>query len=145
MNKIQAIKNKFKIDKTLVKEYKNWYWLIRPKQVTLGSGILLSKHNKSNFSDLNQDSFSELKTIISEIEATLKRMISYDKINYLMLMMEDPIVHYHIIPRHESARLMSRIRVRDHGYPGPPKLEKYHSLNEDEILELKQMILNNLQ
>ena len=140
MNNLEKLKNKFKFNKTLIKEYKNWYWLIRPSQVTLGSGILLSKHNKSNYSDLDKESFLELKFIITEIESTLKRVFSYTKINYLMLMMDDPVVHYHIIPRYDNDRKILKIKIKDYGYPGPPNLKKYHSLNDNEILELKKQL-----
>ena len=144
MNALEKLKNKFKFNKTLIKEYKNWYWLIRPLQVTLGSGILLSKQNKSNYSDLDAESFLELKIIITEIETTLKRVFSYDKINYLMLMMEDPVVHYHILPRYNSNRDILNIRIEDYGYPGAPKLNKYYNLNDKEILELKNIIKKNI-
>ena len=42
--------------------------------------------------------------ITAEIEATLQPTIGYERINYLMLMMVDPHVHFHVFPRYEGAR-----------------------------------------
>ena len=37
---------KFNYPENLIKEYNNWYLLIRPDQVTFGSMVLIEKKNK---------------------------------------------------------------------------------------------------
>jgi len=59
---------------------------------------------------------------IKDIEAALKAAFDYDKINYLMLMMVDPNVHYHVIPRYAAARSFNGAENADSGWPGPPAL-----------------------
>ena len=39
-----------------------------------------------------------------------------------MLMMVDPDVHYHVIPRYEGAKEFGGQQFADHGWPGPPAL-----------------------
>jgi diadenosine tetraphosphate (Ap4A) HIT family hydrolase len=43
------------------------------------------------------------------------------KINYLMLMMVDPHVHFHVLPRYEGDRSHGGIEVVDAGWPGPAR------------------------
>jgi diadenosine tetraphosphate (Ap4A) HIT family hydrolase len=40
-----------------------------------------------------------------------------------MLMMVDPDVHFHVLPRYSGARDFAGTRFADDGWPGPPKLE----------------------
>ncbi len=81
---------KFGYPKTLVKEYSHWVVLVRLQQVTLGSLVLISKSDKTNFADISQHAFAELHKVVNDIEQNLKKKFEYDKINYLMLMMIDP-------------------------------------------------------
>jgi diadenosine tetraphosphate (Ap4A) HIT family hydrolase len=52
----------------------------------------------------------------------LSEAIGYERINYLMLMMVDPHVHFHVFPRYEGARPFESASVEDKGWPGPPDL-----------------------
>jgi len=85
---------------TLVKEFRHRVVLCRKAQVTLGSLILITKDNATAFSELSDESFAELPIAIRAIEKALKRSFGYEKINYFMLMMADPEVHFHVIPRY---------------------------------------------
>ena len=68
--------------------------------------------------------------------------IGYEKINYLMLMMVDPHVHYHVIPRYESPASFDGVAFVDHGWPGPPVLgqptETDEATNAAIVAQLKQ-------
>ncbi|NQU86709.1 MAG: HIT family protein [Mariniphaga sp.] len=143
MTNYKLVLKKFGFPNSLIKKYNHWYWLIRPFQVTLGSSILITKNDYRNFSDLDKDCFCELKLIIDEIEKTLIKKINYKKINYLMLMMNDPIVHFHIIPRYENERTFSNKSVKDFGYPGPPDLSNGILLSGDEIIKLQKILTKN--
>ena len=77
--------------------------LLRPAQVTLGSLVLAAKSDATAFRRLPPGAYGELATITAEIEATLSAEIGYERINYLMLMMVDPNVHFHIFPRYAGS------------------------------------------
>jgi glycerol-3-phosphate cytidylyltransferase len=70
------------------------------------------------------------------IERILKEKFSYSKINYLMLMMVDPEVHFHIIPRYENGTEFSGKNFPDKSWPGPPDLSKSIDISEEEQSKL---------
>ena len=96
--------------------------LLRPAQPTLGSLVLAAKGDATAFGDLPGDAHVELKTVTATIEAALTRAVGYAKINYLMLMMVDPHVHFHVIPRYDGERSAAGLTIADAGWPGQPDL-----------------------
>lgn len=113
---------KFGAPGTLIRDYDHWAVLMRPGQVTPGSLVLICKEPATAFSMISGAAFAELQSITGHIEGVLSRAFNYDKINYLMLMMVDPDVHFHVIPRYEKPRTFSGQEFIDHGWPGPPDL-----------------------
>ena len=107
---------------TLIKDYGSWMVLLRPAQPSLGSLVLAATEPALALSALSADAFAVLPRAIRDIEATLGRAFGYDKINYLMLMMVDLNVHYHVIPRYAAARSFNGAENADSGWPGPPAL-----------------------
>ena len=108
---------------TLVREYDHWIVLLRPAQVTAGSLILAAKSEATAYGELPVEAFVEQAAVIAEIEITLRATVAYQRINYLMLMMVDPNVHFHVIPRYEGSRTIAGIEIADSGWPGPPDLK----------------------
>jgi diadenosine tetraphosphate (Ap4A) HIT family hydrolase len=119
---LNATMEKFGAPATLIRDYGHWAVLLRPGQVTLGSLVLICKEPATAFSMISGAAFAELQLITGHIEGMLRRKFNYDKINYLMLMMVDPDVHFHVIPRYETAREFSGQAFIDRGWPGPPDL-----------------------
>lgn len=113
---------KFGYPDTLVHDYAGWVVLLRPQQVTLGSLVLACKEPVQQFHQVSAESFAELKTVVSHIEPALSAMVDYRKINYLMLMMVDPDVHFHVIPRYPDPVTFEGLAFPDAGWPGPPAL-----------------------
>lgn len=107
---------------TLVGETAAWLVLVRPKQPTYGSLVLVCKQEARAFSDLSPAAFADLRTAVTAIETLLRKAVAYEKINYLMLMMVDPDVHFHVIPRYQGVRLHGGVAFPDAGWPGPPAL-----------------------
>ena len=95
---------KFGWPATLVHEFEHWGVLARPAQPTLGSLVLAAKSDATAFGDLPAAAHAELKQVTAAIEAALAKAVGYARLNYLMLMMVDPHVHFHVIPRYEGAR-----------------------------------------
>ena len=127
---------KFGYPNTLIKSYKHWNLLLRPNQVTIGSLILINKEKAHHYSDLSHEASLEQKSIIVEIEQNLKKRFNYSKINYLMLMMLDPEVHFHIIPRYESPVEFCNEVFTDISWPSPPDLTQKIELNDTYFNEL---------
>ncbi len=113
---------KFGYPQTLLHEFEHWLVLIRPDQVTLGSLVLAAKSDATAFADLEPAAFSELGTVIAAIERALKGAFTAERMNYLMLMMVDPHVHLHVIPRYSEPQELAGQFIEDNGWPGLPDL-----------------------
>jgi diadenosine tetraphosphate (Ap4A) HIT family hydrolase len=107
---------------TLIREYDHWLVLLREPQPTLGSLILCEKSDATEFANISTKSFLEMNTVVGDIERALKAAFSYEKINYLMLMMVDPNVHFHVIPRYSEPRSACGLTIADPGWPVVPQL-----------------------
>ena len=121
---------KFGHPDTVIGETEHWTVQLRPAQVTLGSLVLISREPVGAFGDVSPDGFAGLQPVITKIETVLRDMVDYQKINYLMLMMLDNDVHFHVIPRYEGSRTFQGLSVSDAGWPGPPDLG--HAVTPDQ-------------
>ncbi|MGI8706264.1 MAG: HIT family protein [Sphingomicrobium sp.] len=128
---------KFGYPETLIKELDHWVVLLRPGQVTLGSLVLAAKSEVTAYSDLLDEAFAEQALAIRSIETALRQFCSYERINYLMLMMVDPNVHFHVIPRYSEPRLWEEIPFGDEGWPGPPQLKAAVDLKPRQISSMR--------
>lgn len=113
---------RFGYPQTLIREYLHWLVLLREPQPTLGSLILCAKADVTEFSALPAAAFAEMDTVVGDIERALKAAFTYDKINYLALMMVDPNVHFHVIPRYAQPRSACGLSIADGGWPALPQL-----------------------
>ena len=113
---------KFGWPATLIAEFDHWLVLLRPAQPTLGSLVLAAKSDATAFAGLPGEAHAELKRVTGAIEAALARFTGYARLNYLMLMMVDPHVHFHVIPRYEGAREWGGVAFPDAGWPAVPQL-----------------------
>jgi diadenosine tetraphosphate (Ap4A) HIT family hydrolase len=118
---------------TLIAEYQYWVVLLRPAQPTLGSLVLAAKSEHCAFSELPPPAFEEMHEVIGAIENALRKAVDYDKINYLMLMMVDPHVHLHVIPRYDGERSHGPITIGDPGWPKTPALGEAVTLDARQI------------
>lgn len=101
----------------------HWTVLLRPKQPTLGSLVLVCREPVQQFAAIGADAFADLQPVIQGVEAMLRQVVGYERINYLMLMMVDPDVHFHVIPRYAGTRQHAGVDYPDTGWPGVPQLE----------------------
>lgn len=121
---------------TLIEEYEHWVVLLRPAQPTLGSFVLAARSEARSFADLPEAAFAELQDAVADIEDALAVGIRHEKINYLMLMMVDPHVHFHVIPRYEDVRSARGVTVIDVGWPKVPVLDQAVELKPEQIAAL---------
>jgi diadenosine tetraphosphate (Ap4A) HIT family hydrolase len=131
-----ATARKFGHPSTLVAETAHWMVLVRPQQPTFGSLVLVCKDEAQAFSDISVEAFSDLQVAIGGIERLLRHTVAYERINYLMLMMVDLDVHFHVIPRYDGERTHGGHTFKDAGWPGVPALASHVALGEEEAAAL---------
>jgi diadenosine tetraphosphate (Ap4A) HIT family hydrolase len=124
---------KFGYPATLVHEFEHWLVLVRRAQVTLGSLVLAAKSDATAYHQLPRDAFAKQADAITTIERALADFCAYERINYLMLMMVDPNVHFHVIPRYSQVRTWKGIEFPDAGWPGPPRFDAAVKLDEGQL------------
>jgi len=108
--------------RSLIRDYGHWVVLARPKQATLGALVLACKEDAEAFSAISDGAFAELPLVVRDIEAGLAAFRPYQKINYLMLMMVDREVHYHVLPRYDAPQDFAGATYQDPGWPALPEL-----------------------
>lgn len=128
---LNATMLKFGAPQTTICQYKNWSVLLRPAQATLGSLILVAHEPVQAFSALSPASFTELHEVTAEIESALGNAFHYEKLNYLMLMMVDPDVHFHVIPRYAETKQFNEQDFIDPGWPKVPDLGHINKTSTD--------------
>ena len=127
---------KFGYPDSLIREYDSWVVLARPAQCTLGALVLVNKSDAQSFSTIGEASFRELDRVTQNIERSLTAFRAYQKINYLMLMMVDKEVHFHVLPRYESDQVFGGVAFPDTGWPMAPDLATGVVLQGEEMAAL---------
>ncbi len=130
----------FGFPRTRVAETASWLVLVRPKQPTFGSLVLICKEEALAFSQVSPAAFADLKAATDGIERMLAKVVAYEKINYLMLMMVDKDVHFHVIPRYAGTREHEGQVFTDAGWPAVPALGSAIDLGLDGAERLAQTL-----
>jgi diadenosine tetraphosphate (Ap4A) HIT family hydrolase len=125
---------------TLIAAYRHWLVLLRPDQPTLGSLVLAAIGEARALGELPAEAFLELREVAADIETALAAAVAYEKINYLMLMMVDPHVHWHVLPRYEGDRMAAGLVVEDTGWPRVPQLGEAVKLDPDQVAALGEWL-----
>jgi diadenosine tetraphosphate (Ap4A) HIT family hydrolase len=116
---------KFGYPGTLVRDYEHWSVLLRSAQVTLGALVLAARSDAQSLAALPAEAFAELARVSRDVEAAFRAFPPAEKVNYLMLMMVDPHVHFHVLPRYSAPRRFDEVAFEDRGWPGPPDLKAH--------------------
>ncbi|MEN8131731.1 MAG: HIT family protein [Pseudomonadota bacterium] len=134
---------KFGYPNTLLKEYRHWVVLLRPKQVTAGSLILALKGEAQSMAEVEEQQFLELTKVTADLETALRTSLAFDKINYLALMMVDKHVHFHVIPRYAQERQICGLTFVDPTWPKPPLLTQVNEISDAQFRELREILISN--
>lgn len=110
---------------TRIAETEHWAVMLRPQQCTLGALVLACKQPVTAFGDVDAAGHADLGLAVQGVEAMLQAAVGYEKINYLMLMMVDADVHFHVFPRYPGEKTYQDLAVEDAGWPGPPRLDAF--------------------
>lgn len=141
LHNLNATMRKFGAPQTIIRQYQYWSVLLRPAQATLGALVLAAHEPVQAFSELSPASFTELHDITRHIEATLTKAFQNDKINYLMLMMVDPDVHFHVLPRYAQPKQFAGLEFVDAGWPAMPNLSQINKTDAT----TNERIMNHIQ
>lgn len=142
MNK--AFAEKFRVDELRIFETDYWIWSLRPHQATLGAGVISLKRPCASFSGVTPEEHRDLHQVIVRVESGLMAAFQYDAINYLMLMMVDKHVHYHVLPRYQGPREMFGRLWEDASWPAIPFLGG-EPLNSQSLSEIRDTIITELR
>ena len=121
-------------DKNTTKDFGYWKLLVSNNTRTLGNCVLIVNRDVRRFSELTPEEVVNLGIAVKETENALQSAFQYDKINWLMLMMKDPQVHFHVIPRYKESKQFANTEFVDGLQEGDP-------LMYDKI-DLSQEVLN---
>jgi diadenosine tetraphosphate (Ap4A) HIT family hydrolase len=117
---LEEFRTKFRVEELKVMENSSWTWSVRPGQPTLGAGILSLNRYALKLSDVTGEEMKDLADLIRVMEGTIQAAFGHNIMNYLMLMMVDHHVHYHVIPRSEETRSFAGKEWVDKGWPALP-------------------------
>lgn len=119
-SKLEAFREKFKIPELSLLDDGAWILSVRPGQLTLGSMVLSSASGRADFSALEPESGPGFLNMLMKAEAVAKALYGAVRINAVCLMMQDPVVHFHILPRYDKPVERYGLIWRDEDWPGPP-------------------------
>jgi diadenosine tetraphosphate (Ap4A) HIT family hydrolase len=120
-----ATMQKFGWPGTRIAETDHWAVMLRPQQCTLGALVLACKQPVTAFAAVDAAGHADLGVAVKGVETMLQAAVGYQRINYLMLMMVDPDVHFHVLPRYDGEKTYAGLTVADAGWPGPPRLDAF--------------------
>lgn len=125
---------KFKPDKNIIKEFDYWVVLLREKQVTLGSTVIVLKREVQSLSQMTDDEMAEFPKVVEWFEKLASDLFGAEKFNYVVAMMKDNFVHYHAFPRYSTAFTRYNIEWKDISWPRV--IEFLDVKYEDQVLEI---------
>ncbi len=116
-----SIGTKFEWESHRVAATDHWVLLARKKQVTLGAMVLLVKRHVESIAELNSEEAKDLVSASALAERSVRNFLP-KKVNYLALMMKDPHLHFHLIPRYDGVNKFDGFDFVDDGWPAHPSL-----------------------
>lgn len=139
----------FDYPSSLLASSDHWAILLRPKQITIGSLVLVIRdRNVKSVGAIPPGAGQEFPNIIAVIEKTLGAEFGAAKFNYLCLMMVDPHVHFHVVPRYPKPVAFEGCTYIDDNWPGPPEIKATlameHTAHQRLHEALKAAFINNM-
>jgi diadenosine tetraphosphate (Ap4A) HIT family hydrolase len=126
----------------MIKEFEHWVVLFRDKQVTIGSLIIMSKElDKTSLGSISGAAWEEFGRVTAFVEQTLSTVFGAEKFNYLALMMYDPEVHFHVIPRYSTPVNFNGREYIDPDWPNATQRIAM-DLDENTLHAIKEKILS---
>ena len=120
----------------VLKEYEHWVMLLKPKQTTVGTLVLVEKSEATHLGELSRESWAEFADVSRDAEAWTRQAFGAEKFNYLALMMKDPNVHFHFVPRYSQPVEVGGESFADTDWPSKTELGNIE-LNEAQLNEIR--------
>jgi diadenosine tetraphosphate (Ap4A) HIT family hydrolase len=141
------IEEVFDTQNNLIKEYTHWKTLVRNRNSTLGNCVVIMKRHVERFADATPEEMTEFQQVVNELENALKETFNYTKINWMMLMMKDKHVHFHVLPRYEKTIIFANQEWEDNAWPRMAAIftEKKDPIPQDIINQMRDAIKANIQ
>ena len=135
-----------KVEKYFIKKFEYWNVYLHESQYYLGRvRIALNKHGPEEVSELNDQEWNELKTIIDKVSKVLKSLYKYDLINYAGLQNKDRN-HFHLqlVPRYVDIRIVHGEEFKDELFGKAPFPTPQKEFSEKLLLKIKEDIQKEL-
>ena len=116
---IEEFRKKFMLDQLALYENKSWIVSVRPIQITVGSLVISAKGNVDSLSKMDIGEGTSFFECCRFGENLLKKTFKPIKFNYLALMLVDPLVHFHLIPRYDRSIEFGKNNYSDDAWPKP--------------------------
>lgn len=129
----------FSYPKSLIKEFDHWVILLRPKQITIGSLVIAAKSDATKLGMLNKDVWTEFAIVCKYAEKLLTDTFEAEKFNYLALMMKDPNVHFHMIPRYSQPIKLGNTEYKDPDWPLKTEMKPLE-LSQAELTKIHEVL-----
>jgi diadenosine tetraphosphate (Ap4A) HIT family hydrolase len=105
--------------------------------------VLLCRDDARSFSQISPAAFAELSQVTKDLDTTLQTSFQPDKLNYLMLMMVDPDVHFHVLPRYQTSRQFADRDWADASWPRPVDLTQPVTTDADLLAAVGERLRAN--
>lgn len=139
----QEFQEKFRINELKIYSNDFWHISLRPGQLTLGSMVISTSKEWKNFTDVSEEAGAGLIQAQAICEKLAKETFGAVRINVVCLMMNDPFIHYHVLPRFDKDVSFAELKWKDEFWPGAPVFKPV--ITDDLLLsKLKEEYLNNL-
>jgi diadenosine tetraphosphate (Ap4A) HIT family hydrolase len=138
---LEEFRTKFRVDELMVYTSKHWTWSVRPVHSTLGAGILSLNRFCPSLGQISPDEGQDLALIAGVLERALQSVFGPQKMNYIMLMMVDRHLHFHVLPRYGESKPFAGLDWLDSGWPKPPALGDYEDRSHSPaLLEIRDAL-----
>ena len=128
-HQLSAFRAKFRVIELSLVKYEHWELSLRPQQLTLGSMVLSVKENFCTFLELDSETNAEMGRAFADAEGAAKEIFGSVRINILCLMLQDPLIHFHIFPRYDEPKGFLERTWYDKDWPRPPVLRDIQTNN----------------
>lgn len=125
MGALEEYRAKFRVDELSIYANDTWTWSVRPVQTTLGSGILSLNRFATSFAEITEEEALGLREAVVHLTNRLGEAFHPEKMNYMMLMMFDGHLHFHVLPRYSEPKTFADMEWVDSGWPGAAALADY--------------------
>lgn len=134
-----AFQTKFRTRELGLCELGQWTLSLRPHQATFASMVLSASNPCGSFADLPANSGVDLQKGFALAERLACQGFGAVRLNILCLMLQDPHLHFHILPRYDGPVMFEGSNWSDTAWPTPVTKLAGHT-DEGTLLALRDRL-----